>query len=135
MATPTKILYLCRGEPGSGKSTIASVLAPDANFSADMFFEQSGKYLYDSSKIHLAHEWCQGKVEEAMICNKLIIAVANTFSRNWEMITYEQLAAQYGYSLFVLRCENDFGNIHNVPASVVDNIRARMEPRIRKAKP
>lgn len=125
---PRKVLYLCRGLPGSGKSTLASQLAPDTNFSADMFFEQSGKYLYDASKIHAAHGWCRDQVTAAMSRNEPVVAVANTFTQSWEMTVYVEMAKYFGYSVFVVTCENDYGNIHNCPPEAIGRMKARWEP-------
>ncbi len=124
-----KVLYLCRGLPGSGKSTLAARLAPKANFSADMYFEQSGQYLYDASKIHAAHGWCRDQVAGAMSRGEPVVAVANTFSQNWEMQPYMEMAKQNGYSVFVVFCENDFGNVHGAGPEVNQRMKARWEPR------
>lgn len=123
-----RVLYLCRGLPGSGKSTLASQLAPLANFSADMFFEQTGKYLYDASKIHSAHGWCRDQVTAAMSRGEPVVAVANTFTQNWEMTVYVEIAKHFGYSVFVLTCENDYGNVHNCPPEAIARMKARFEP-------
>lgn len=50
-------LVLIRGLPGSGKSTMAKVLALVGyqHFEADMFFVRDGTYCYDRSRIREAH--------------------------------------------------------------------------------
>ena len=66
-----KILYILRGVPGCGKSTLASHLV-DENcvFEADKFFINSeGNYNFDSRKLPFAHKWCQLLVETAMVKN------------------------------------------------------------------
>jgi predicted kinase len=123
-----KVLYLCRGLPGSGKSTLAARLAPKANFSADMYFEQSGQYLYDASKIHAAHGWCRDQVTAAMARGEPEVAVANTFTQSWEMKVFVEIAEHFGYSVFVVHCENDYGNIHNCPPEAIGRMRARWQP-------
>ena len=55
-----KILVICRGICGAGKSTFAKTLG-GKHYEADMYFIDpiSGEYKFDGSKIKLAHEWCQ----------------------------------------------------------------------------
>jgi predicted kinase len=126
-----KTLYLIRGLPGSGKSTLAKEL--DCwHFEADMFFvdKQTGEYKWDGSKVRDAHKWCQEQVEYVM--SKYNegwddIAVSNTFTRKWEMQPYLDLAEKYGWKVFVLTCENNFGNIHGVGVGIIDNMKRRWE--------
>ncbi len=65
-----KNLYLLRGIPGAGKSTLAKQLG-DAHFEADSYFMIDGEYQFDPTKLRKAHEWCQGQVELAMIQNHI----------------------------------------------------------------
>jgi adenylate kinase family enzyme len=101
-----KNLYLLRGIPGAGKSTLAKQLG-DAHFEADSYFMVDGEYKFDPTKLRKAHEWCQGQVELAMIQNHVTygldssdIVVSNTFTQEWEMKNYYSLADQ----LMVTEC-------------------------------
>ena len=51
-------LVLIRGLPGSGKSTMAKVLALVGfeHYEADMFFVVNGQYRYDATRIRDAHK-------------------------------------------------------------------------------
>jgi len=125
----TNTLILVRGLPGSAKSTLAKKLAPDANFAADDFFtDAEGNYNFDPSLIRQAHESCQGRTQMAMLDKEPVIAVHNTFSKAWEAKPYFELAERFGYSVFVVECQNDFGNIHGVPDHVIQKMRERLEP-------
>lgn len=116
----SKIIYIVRGDPGSGKSTLASVLAPEHNFASDMFHtDDEGNFKYDVSKIEESHRWCEQTVWDAMATDKTPIAVHNTFTQGWEAKRYFELAKQYGYKVFVVECQNNFGSIHNVPADTI----------------
>ena len=62
-----KNLYIIRGLPGSGKSTIAKSLGKSWQiFEADQFFMKNGKYEFDGSKLKDAHDWCKRKVHNAI---------------------------------------------------------------------
>ena len=92
-----KTLYIVRGLPGSGKSTFAHTLDCPV-FEADMFFVNSqGVYNFDFTKIKDAHAWCQEMVEDHMFNQHEKIAVSNTFTQEWEMKMYYDMAKTYGY--------------------------------------
>ena len=40
------------------------------------------------------------------------VIVHNTFSCNWEMKPYKDMAKEFGWSVFVIECQNDFGSTH-----------------------
>jgi len=131
-----KILYIIRGCPGSGKSTFAKELVGGADYlvcEADKFFinKDTGAYEWDPSKIKDAHEWCRNNVEAYMKNDQFYpkFAVSNTFTQEWEMEPYFELAKKYGYTVFSVVVENRHGgvNIHNVPDVVVDKMKKRFE--------
>ena len=132
-----KTLYLLRGLPGAGKSTLASQLS-DVHFEADMYFtNESGQYLFNAADLKKAHAWCQSEVENAMILNHTSginerIAISNTFTQEWEMEHYFKLAETYGYRVFSIIVENRHGgeNLHSVPEDKIEAMRARFEFRL-----
>lgn len=125
--------------------------------SADMYFEDSdGNYNWNPSKLKDAHEWCKCQVEGLMRDgNKVVefptiisttiaskngyrsvgykffnkIFVANTFTQEWEMEDYFELAEEYGYQVVSLIVENRHGNknIHNVPDEKVQQMKERFQ--------
>ncbi len=124
----SKTLFLCRGLPGSGKSTLAKLLT-DYICEADDYFMHDGEYKFDAMKLGQAHTYCQEKVRGYMQANRYLIVVSNTFTTNKEMKPYLELCEQYGYTPFVIHCENQFGNVHNVPEEALVRMRARWQPR------
>jgi hypothetical protein len=60
------------------------------------------------------------------------IAVSNTFTQEWEMQTYVDLANKYGYQVTTLIVENRHGNknVHNVPDETLDRMRNRFEVKL-----
>jgi hypothetical protein len=139
-----KTLFLVRGLPGSGKTTLGSCIADEYNhyhgessaiWEADQFFMKDGEYHYDRSKIHEAHGWCQDQVRGCMRGGMEIVVVSNTFSTHWEMAVYEKMAQTYGY--FVVKIDLfDRGfsdeelakrNVHNCPIETIKRMRERWE--------
>ena len=122
-----KTLYIVRGLPGSGKSSLAKKVT-ELVYSADDFFtNKKGEYNFNAKLLGKAHEWCWGKVRDAMFLGVNAVAVANTFTQAWEAEKYYQIAEEYGYSVFVIECQNDFGNVHDVPQESIDAMKERWE--------
>lgn len=133
-----RVLVLLRGVPGSGKSTFANHMwSSGVVFEADKFFYgPDGEYKFDGSKLKDAHEWCRASVEAAMLDNHSTagrhfpeIVVSNTFTREWEMQAYLDLAKKYEYNVVSLIVENRHGgkNVHGVPDEKVQEMRDRFE--------
>lgn len=125
-----KELFILRGLPGSGKSTLAKSIG-GLMFEADMYFlDADGKYNFDASKLREAHDWCRRNVYNGMtVLNQSRIIVSNTFTQEWEMQVYFDLAEQHGFTVFSLIVENRHGNsnIHGVPDDKLEIMRNRFE--------
>lgn len=122
------ILYIIRGIPGSGKTTLARKLAPDANYAADdYFYDSDGNYKFDVTKLDAAHKWCHKSVENAMINGVPVIAVNNTFVRKWEYADYIEMAEKLGYRPVEIICRGNFGSIHNVPSAKIKSMAQNFE--------
>jgi predicted kinase len=136
-----KVLYLLRGLPGSGKSTLALNLV-GSDFlvcEADKYFMVDGEYKFDASKLKDAHESCRNMVEtymkDSLVNDQFYreIVVSNTFTQEWEMQPYFDLAKQYGYMVFSIIVENRHGGIneHNVPEETLDKMEKRFHIKLR----
>jgi predicted kinase len=129
-----KLLVICRGIPGSGKSSFAKTLG-GIHIEADQYFvDGDGNYNFDGSKIKLAHEYCRSQTEAWMKTdgtqvNVDKIVVSNTFTQFWEMEPYFELAEKYGYKTFSIVVENRHGGVnqHNVPEEKLEQMRNRFE--------
>ena len=134
-----KNLYIVRGLPGSGKSTFAKKLVGDDYLvcEADKYFidKETGEYNFDFTKIKEAHKFCKDTVETYMKDSLLNdqfyqdIAVSNTFTQEWEMKPYFELAKQYGYQVTSLIVENRHGGVneHGVPEDKIEQMKNRFE--------
>ena len=123
-----KELIIVRGLPGSGKSTFAKVLG-GIHIEADQYFMRDGEYRFDASKLKQAHNWCKLRVEHSMEDGVDKITVSNTFTQEWEMDAYFELAEKYGYQTSCLIVENrhDSKNIHGYPDDKIEQMRNRFE--------
>lgn len=129
-------LILLRGLPGSGKSSLGDVILRSPNsspvdvLSADNFFvNDKGVYNFEGSKLKQAHNDCQQKCAERMKLEISRIVVANTFTEEWEMETYYEMAERYKYRVHSIVVENRHGNIniHNVPSEKIEQMKNRFE--------
>jgi predicted kinase len=122
-----KELILLRGLHGSGKSTFAKLIC-NQHVEVDMYFMQDGEYKFDATKLSDAHEWCRDKTE-AWMQKRYNVVVSNTFTMEWEMMVYYELAERYGYRVHSIIMENrhDGVNEHGVPADKLEQMKNRFE--------
>lgn len=133
-----KTLTLLRGLPGAGKSSFAKTMwSRFAICEADDYFvdELTGEYKFNQRDLPKAHNWCKWKVETFMQDNQANeefyqdIVVSNTFTQEWEMKEYFELAEKYGYRVFTLIVENRHGgkSVHDVPDATIGNMLHRFQ--------
>lgn len=122
-----KTLILLRHVSGAGSSTFAKFLVDNLgcscnHYEADMWMMEEGKYVFKPEKIGFVHNSCKRSTENDMINNVDVIIVSNTFSTNWELEPYINLANKYGYKVVSLVMENRHGNdnVHSVPLSSLE---------------
>ena len=136
----SKTIFIIRGLPGSGKSTIGGKFGTVR--SADDFFMSDGVYNFDPSKIVDAHAACQKAVKNDLNSGDLAV-VANTFCMGWEFTPYIEIAAEVSAAIVVVDLfdggMDDTGlearNIHGVSAVIIAAMRARWEADWRAADP
>ena len=129
-------LILLRGLPGSGKSTLAKIILqiptntePEVLSADDFFLDSDGNYNFDVTKIREAHNYCQFRCSERMRQQKSRIVVANTFTQEWEMESYFDMAKRYNYRVHTVIVENRHGgeNVHGVPEDKLQQMKGRFQ--------
>lgn len=123
----TKELFILRGIPGCGKSTLAKSLG-GKHVEADMYhLDKDGNYNWKSEKVKESHNWCQTIVGGWMSDGEKRIVVSNTFTQDWELQSYYKWAEDFGYRVFSLIVENRHGglNVHNVPEDTISKMKDR----------
>ncbi len=132
-----KTLFLLRGVPGAGKTTLATfltdLLGHDAfQTSADNFMFEDGNE-YDPKRLPEVHKKCQEAVLAQMQGERDVIFVHNTMTREWELDDYFQMAEANGYRVFSLIVENRHGNksVHNFPEEGYDKYADRFQIKLK----
>lgn len=140
-----KNLFLLRGIPGSGKTTLANIIS-DVTIEADSYFYvwedpetgivhrhyYDGEYRFQPELLPLAHKSCKEFCEDQMEWGIEKIAVSNTFTQEWEILPYFELAKKYGYRVYSLIVENRHGgkSVHDVPEDIMEKMKNRFEFKI-----
>lgn len=122
-------LILIRGVPGAGKSTHAKKFVEQGylNYEADMYFvDFNGDYIFDPTKLHRAHSWCQRKTRDALE-NGISVVVSNTFTTKKEMKEYLDMAEELGIPVRVIKVVGSFQNVHGVPEEALQRMRDRWQ--------
>ena len=135
-----KVMYIMRGLPGSGKSSLAKDLGKGGQiFSADDYFMVNGKYQFDPTKLPNAHLSTQRKTENALSNGVSPIVVDNTNVSREEMKPYAQMAKKYGYDVEVAQPDTPWmfdaeklakRNKHGVPQEVIEDMMRRWSPNV-----
>ena len=149
-----KRVYILRGLPGMGKSTIAKLLAAEAAgdvyeqdavvtiCSADEYFVKDGVYQWFRQGVHTAHVRCQDKFLQALnrdagIVNVVwpnVVIVDNTNVKHSDYKFYVEEAKTHGFEVFVLAVgtldvETSYArNKHGVPRETIQAMANRWQP-------
>lgn len=131
-----RTLFIIRGLPSAGKSTLAERIAPLCNWSMD----QSRNVLRGrndplvSDFRHVA-AFEIDVVEECMRHGQPVIAVHDVNTTREDVTNWALLASQYGYRWSVIHVETDLSDVDlaqrsqtNCPAEAIAKFRARWQP-------
>jgi predicted kinase len=126
-----KVLILVRGVSGSGKTTLTeNFLKIDKWLSTDDYFYNplTGKYQFDPKLLSSYHHRCKMDTQTWMKKGKRI-AVHNTFTQEWELKPYLDLAKKWDYPVITLVVEKRHKNksVHDVPEDVIQAQTDRFE--------
>jgi len=126
-----KLMVIMRGLPGEGKSWVTKQLGLLV-CSADHYFESSGTYVFDASKLGEAHNACFNQARALAERGENFI-VDNTNTTWKEMSRYVELALEFGYSVIPLEPHREIPdvyerNTHGVLREKWDQMKERYQP-------
>jgi predicted kinase/2'-5' RNA ligase len=145
-STPTPLVVILRGVPGSGKSTtceralsLLSSKRPTFSHivcSADHYFEHTDQssgvvhYNFIRSRIKNAHKECQQIFDRAVRLDYSCVVVDNTNIRKWNYKHYLDTAKRCGCRVVILSMNTQQApnqNNHQVPKSIVERMLRQWE--------
>ena len=125
------MLYIMRGPPGSGKSTIAKEIATKTGAriaSADFFhLNEKGEYEWKPENVASAHAWCRGLVEGILSCDEDCVLDNTNIIIN-HFLPYVKLADKYGHLWCIIVPNTPWAwnvvecakrNTHSVPEATI----------------
>lgn len=129
-----KQMILMQGVPGSGKSSIANMLANHINAMVvsnnDFMTDSAGNYVFNPHRLNECIEACQNAAEAHAEAGWNLI-VDNVNAEGFCVDYYMDLAARYNYRVMVIRtsrssdeCFNE--NIHGVPTNSIISMHSRL---------
>lgn len=136
----TKMCYIMRGLPGSGKSTVVSHLCdPNTIFSTDKYFlNENGVYIFDGTKLGRYHQ--RNRDDFTTACRTALIstvAVDNTNIRKKDMEAYINIAEDNNYNISVITVGSSKDaafqrlcaerNLHGVPLASIQRMGLNFE--------
>lgn len=119
-------LVIVRGLPGSGKTTLAREISRACgylHFENDLYFETEAGYVHNREQLGAAQRWCFQAARDALLAGKKVV-VSNVFTKVGHMRDFLKLTD----SVTVIECGGDYGSTHDVPAEVLQRMRAGWEP-------
>lgn len=125
MPTPSMMVTILCGVSGSGKSTWADHMRPDAAVvSADHFLAVNGEYKFDPTKLGEAHGACVKAFIDFCRDGTQDVVVDNTNTSLEEINVYMAIAGAYKRNVEIVWVQADpedaaARNTHKVPYSVV----------------
>ncbi|XP_006877912.1 PREDICTED: NEDD4-binding protein 2-like 1 [Chrysochloris asiatica] len=136
-----KHLYLLRGLPGSGKTTLARQLQHDFPRALilstdDFFFREDGTYEFNPDFLEEAHKWNQKRARKAMRNGISPIIIDNTNLHAWEMKPYAVMALENNYEVLFREPDTRWKfnvaelarrNVHGVPREKIQRMKERYE--------
>lgn len=131
-----KVVYIMRGIPGSGKSTVAEQLAGKDGVihSTDSYFCKSGEYKYNPKQLWIYHQCNLRAFTKSVEKGIPVVICDNTNPRHADYRLYAKVAKEHGYIVAIVTLPHPDlkvaakRNKHDVPLEKLEKIVKSWEP-------
>jgi|GEM_PF-2329737 len=126
-----KIVYIMRGVPGSGKSTVAREIAhPDGiiHSTDSKFYDEHGEYVFDPKRLKEYHDENFDDFCKSLDAGVPIAILDNTNVQSWHYERYVEAAEKAGYAVRIIEMlfpdpeEAAQRNEHNVSKETIERM-------------
>lgn len=128
-----KTLYIIRGIPGAGKTTLGLNLTQYCVAADDFMVNRQGEYEFIPSRLKECHEKCFNQVRELLSRGRETVAVTNTFKAEWEYMRYIFLGLAYGYNVIGIDVSSSNKSVHGLSGADVLRFEASFQHNINNA--
>lgn len=128
-----KTLYIIRGIPGAGKSTLGLKLTQYCVAADDFMVNRQGEYEFIPTRLKECHDKCFNQVRDLLSRGKETVAVTNTFKAEWEYMRYIFLALSYGYNVIGIDVAGSNKSVHGLSGADVLRFEASFQHNINNA--
>lgn len=124
-------LVIYRGLPGSGKSTRAKKEYPTyLHYEPDhLYCDTSGRYNFYVEIFQKAHEFMSYLVDFGLARGNNVV-ISDVFTTEESMAMYTNIAKTHKASIIIITCTSDYGNCHDVPLFVLEQMKKEFNPNI-----
>lgn len=132
-----KLLYLIRGLPGSGITTLATMIksqyhgldiAPVHLEDVNWMKNADGQFVFARSVVYSARKICLERTRNYLFNSFPVVIVANNFVKKSDITGYLDAAKEFNYKVIIFECHGRFKTSLPLPEEILNRLSATFYP-------